>query len=98
PNFLDRASPALCHAAAGCHDQGLAQRMSVPCCPSAGLERDAGADRACRSIGLEQGINMDSAGKILGRSFAGRLRAISFDVHFLNASLKPPSYVLILFP
>src|SRR5207247_5099411 len=48
PNLLDQPSPALCQTATSCHDQRLAQRVSVPCRPSAGLERDTGADRACR--------------------------------------------------
>ena len=43
PDFLDGASPALRPAATGRHDQSLAQRMSVPCGPGAGLECDAGA-------------------------------------------------------
>src|SRR6266851_587117 len=73
PNFLNRTPPALYPAAASRHDQGLAQRVAVPCCPSAGLERDTGADRACRSGCLEQGVNAYRAGKVLGRSFAGRL-------------------------
>src|SRR5438874_12717891 len=73
PNVLDRTSPALYPAAASRHDQGLAQRVAVPCCPSAGLERDTGADRACRIGRLEQGVNAYSAGKVLCRSFAGRL-------------------------
>src|SRR6266487_2781058 len=30
PDFLDRAAPALRQAAAGGHDQGLAQRVGVP--------------------------------------------------------------------
>src|SRR6266568_1665524 len=57
PNFLDRASPALCPAAASCHDQGLTQRMRVPCGSSAMLKRDTGAACACRSLCLEKGIN-----------------------------------------
>src|SRR5207247_6664455 len=73
PNLLDRAAPALCQAAASRYDQGLAQRVGVPRCPSAGLERDTGAERACRSDGLEQGVNAHRAGKILGRSFARAL-------------------------
>ena len=36
PNFLDRPAPALCPAATGRHDQGLAQRMGVPCGPAPG--------------------------------------------------------------
>src|SRR5262249_24319824 len=43
PDLLDRAAPALGQAAAGRHDQGLAQRVGVPRRPGAGLERDAGA-------------------------------------------------------
>src|SRR5438445_6024187 len=73
PNFLDRATPALCQAAAGCHDESLAERVGVPCCPSAALEGDTGADGARRSVCLEQRVNTYSAGKILGRSFGGRL-------------------------
>src|SRR4051794_3089762 len=38
PNFFDRASPALYEAAASRHDQGLAERVSVPRSPRAGLE------------------------------------------------------------
>jgi hypothetical protein len=53
--FLGRASPALCQAAASRHDQGLAQRVAVPCCPSAGFERDTGVECACRSVCLKQG-------------------------------------------
>src|SRR5712692_155008 len=73
PNFLDRTAPALYPAEALRQDQGLAQRVAVPCGPSAGLERDTGADRACRIRCLEQGVNAYRAGKILGRTFAGRL-------------------------
>ncbi len=73
PNFLDRAAPALHPAAASRHDQGLAQRVGVPCCPSAGLERDTGARRACRIVRLEQGVDADRAGEPISRPFAGRL-------------------------
>src|SRR5438067_9411527 len=81
PNFLDRSSPTLYQAAAGCHDQGLAQRMSVPGCPGTRLECDTHAECACRIGRLEQRVNTYSAGKILVRSFARRLCATSFDVH-----------------
>src|SRR5208282_4164894 len=40
PDLLDRATPALGEAAAGSHDQGLAQRVGVPGGSSARLERD----------------------------------------------------------
>src|SRR5436190_7999421 len=44
---LDRAAPSLSAAAAGGHDQRLAQRVRVPRGPCAGLEGHAGADNAC---------------------------------------------------
>ena len=55
PNFLDRATPALRQTTAGRHYQGLAQRMGVPCCPSPGLERDAGANARARSFAWNRG-------------------------------------------
>src|SRR5947209_2442425 len=73
PNVLDRLPPALDSATASCHDQGLAQRMGMPCGPSAGLEGDTGADRAGRIGCLEQRVNAYRASKVLGRPFAGRL-------------------------
>src|SRR5437867_971395 len=48
PDFFDRAAPALHEATASRHNQGLAQRVSVPGCPSAWLERDTRAEHACR--------------------------------------------------
>jgi hypothetical protein len=60
--------------------------VGVPRCPSAWLERDTGPGHACRIGRLEQGVNADRTGKILGRSFARRLRATSFDVHVLYSS------------
>src|SRR5579859_554792 len=72
-NVLNRTSPALGAATARRHDQGLAQGVSMPCGPSARLECDTGADRAGGIGRLEEGVNADRAGKILGRSFARRL-------------------------
>jgi hypothetical protein len=57
PDLLDRVAPALHPADARCHDEGLAERMSVPCRPSSGIERDAGARRACRIVRLELSID-----------------------------------------
>ena len=73
PNLLDRPAPALRAAAAGGHDQGLAERVRVPGGPGAGLERDSGTGYACRIGGLENRVDADSAGEPLGRSFAGGL-------------------------
>ena len=73
PDFLDRAAPTLRPAATGRHDQGLAERMCVPCRPRAGLEGDAGAERARRSGRIEQRIDAHRAGEPIRRSLAGRL-------------------------
>ncbi len=90
PDLLDRSSPALREAAASRHDQGLAERVSVPCCPSARLERDTRTGRARRIGRLEQGIDADRAGKVVGWSLPRGLGAASLDFHrsFLH-SLGP---------
>ena len=54
----------------GRDDQGLPERVGVPCRAGAGLERDTRATRACRIGCLEQGIDTHSAGEIFRRSFA----------------------------
>src|SRR5258708_2914655 len=72
-NVLDWTTPALDPAIASRHNQGLAQGVSMPGGPSARLERDTGADHACRIGCLEQGVNTYRAGKVLDRSFTGRL-------------------------
>lgn len=43
PDFLNRASPALGPAATGRDDEGLPERMRMPCRPRAGFEGYAGA-------------------------------------------------------
>ena len=47
PNDLDGTAPVLYQSVARRHDEGLAQRMRVPCWPSARLEGDTRADSAC---------------------------------------------------
>src|ERR1700693_873600 len=81
PDFLDRSAPALRPAATGGHDEGLAQRMSVPGGTRARLESDAGPLRQCRIGRLKKRIDTYRAGKPLGRALARRLRANSLDVH-----------------
>src|SRR2546422_1943861 len=73
PNFFFRATFALHPPKSGSDDQGLPERMRVPCCPRAGLERDTDAEHARRIGCLEQWVNAYRAGKILVRSFAGGL-------------------------
>ena len=63
PDLLDRPALALRKAAAGRHDQCLPQRMRVPGCARAGLERDAGAADARRIGRLEQRVDADRAGE-----------------------------------
>src|SRR5215212_719646 len=82
PYFLGWASPTLCQAVTRCHNQGLAQRVGVPCGTGARLKRDTGADRPRWIVCLEQGVNAHGAGEILRSPFCGRLRTASFDVHF----------------
>src|SRR5205809_5183505 len=71
PNFFFRATFALHPPKSGSDDQGLPERMRVPCCPRAGLERDTDAEHARWFGCLEQWVNAYRAGKILVRSFAG---------------------------
>jgi hypothetical protein len=55
--------------------------MRVPGSPSAGFEGNPGAKCASWILRFEQGINADGAGEIFCLSFAGRLGAVSFDLH-----------------
>ena len=73
PDFLDRPALALRPAAAGRHDQRLAQRVRVPRGPGARLEGDAGAGDARRIGRLEQRIDPNRAGEPIRRPLAGRL-------------------------
>src|SRR5260370_427753 len=88
-DFLDPAAPNLHPPAAGCDDQGLAERVGVPCGASTGLEGDAGANNTCRVGSLEQRIDAHSARELFRRSLAGRLRTASLDLHGLT-----PLYLL----
>src|ERR1035438_4649751 len=82
PDFLDRPAPTLSPATAGRHDQGLTERVCMPRGPCARLECDAGAESACGSGRIEQRVDPHRTGKILRRSFGGRLRTTFLDVHF----------------
>src|SRR5438445_433153 len=73
PDFLDWPAPALRPAAAGRHDQGLAQRMRVPRGPGTRLEGDAGARDTPRIACFEQRIDPNRAGEPICRCFAGWL-------------------------
>jgi hypothetical protein len=85
-DFLDRAALALHPAATGRHDKCLSERMRVPGRARAGLERDAGAADARRIGRLEQRVDADRAGEPFGRPLAGRLCAVSLDIHRFSPS------------
>src|SRR5665213_3337626 len=72
-NVFDRPAPALRESAARRHEQRLPERMRVPRGSGAGLERDAGADRARGIRRREQRIDAHRAGEPVGRTFAGWL-------------------------
>src|SRR5260221_2474332 len=72
PDFLDGPTPPLGPAAAGRHDESLAERMRVPSGPRARLKGDAGSAHAARRGRIEQRINPDCARKPICRSLAGR--------------------------
>src|SRR6266487_3720900 len=72
-NFLDRSALTLRPAEAGGNYQRLTEWMCMPGGASTRLECDSCATNACRLGRLEQRVNPNCAGKIFGRSFAGRL-------------------------
>src|SRR5215831_15828742 len=74
PDLLARTAPALGPAAAGGDDERLAQRVRVPRRAGAGLECDAGADRAPRPRRFEQRINPHRTREVLRRSPPRRTR------------------------
>src|SRR2546428_9072596 len=80
-DFFDRGSPALNQAAASRDDEGLPQRVRVPRRPGAGLEGDTDAERPRRVGCLEQRVDADRAGEVLGGSLSGGLSAAPLDVH-----------------
>src|SRR5207248_8383998 len=80
-DFLEGAAVPLYQAVACRDDEDLAKGMRVPCRASARLEGDGVTRCPSRSSRLEQGINSYRAGKPIGRSLTGRLRATPLDLH-----------------
>ena len=85
-NFLYRATPVLCQASARRDNQLLTQRMSMPRGSRPRLECHTGCNRTCRCVCLKQWVNAYRSGKPVSRAFAGRLCAVSCDVHNLMMS------------
>src|SRR5882757_10914850 len=80
-DFFDLPALALHPAKPGRDDEGLTERMGVPHGAGAGLEADATAAQACRVAHLKQRIHADRAGEPCLGAFAGRPRAVAFNVH-----------------
>lgn len=80
-DFFDRSAFALSPAVAGSDDQGLTERVGVPCGPRARLEGDACTLNKRWIWCLEERIDPYRAGEPIGRSFGGRLRTVAFDLH-----------------
>jgi hypothetical protein len=80
-NLFDGATFVLRPSAACGDDEGLAERVGVPCSPRAGLEGDAGAGDKRRIRGLKEGVNADGAGKPIRWALGGGLGADALDVH-----------------
>jgi hypothetical protein len=80
-NLFDGTSFMLRPSAACGDDEGLAERVGVPCSPRAGLEGDAGAGHERRIRGLKEGVDADGAGKPIRGALGGGLRADALDIH-----------------
>src|SRR5690349_22153057 len=80
-DFLDRAAIALNPTETRHDDQGLAERMGVPCRACARLKGDQRAGYAGRIGWTEQRIDPHRPRKPLRPPFARWLCATSFDLH-----------------
>lgn len=78
---LDGAAPALGEAGAGGDDERLAEGVGVPGGAGAGLKGDARALAAGGCRGLEEGIDPDAAGEVVGRAFGRGAGTVSLNIH-----------------
>jgi hypothetical protein len=79
--FFNRAAFALRPATAGCHDESLPERMSMPGGSGAGFKSHTRSGGAGGSFGHEQRIDTDRAGEPFCRPLTRRLEADTFDLH-----------------
>ena len=84
---LFRLTPALRPAQPGRDDQRLTARVRVPRAACARLEGDTGTAELRRARQLKQRLDAHSAGEILCRPPARRLRPIAFDLHDISPRL-----------
>lgn len=82
-DFLNWSAPLLDISRASRHNQGLPQRMGMPCGPRTRLKRDPSTRRTCRLTRLEQGVDADGTCKVFGWSFSGGLRTVSPNLYCL---------------
>src|SRR5262245_35847452 len=66
-------------AGSGRHDQGLAERMGMPCRAGTRLERDVSPRRMGRVIRLKKRIPAYRTSEVFGRAFTGGPGAVSRD-------------------
>jgi hypothetical protein len=69
PDFFDGATLALHSTATGSDNEGLAQRMGMPCSSGTRFKRDRRGSCPSRIVGLKQGIDTNRAGKPVSRTF-----------------------------
>src|SRR3979490_532980 len=81
-DLLDRTTLALHPAGAGRDDQGLAQRMRVPCGAGSGLEGDDPATDARGFIPLKALVDRHGANEIIRRALGSRLRTLAQDFQY----------------
>src|SRR5437879_4996141 len=80
-DFFDLSALALRPAKAGRDDEGLTERMGVPCGAGAGLEGDVTTADACRIARLKHRVHTDRAGEPGLGAFARRPCAGAFGTH-----------------
>src|SRR4051812_33915418 len=90
PYFFDRSAPALVESASEGDDQRLPERMGMPVASRARLEADVRARRPRRLWRLEQRVDANGPGKMLGRCLLRRLRAAALDLHGYPRNTSTP--------
>src|SRR5690348_2438519 len=90
-DLLDGPTLALDPAEAGRDNQGLAERMCMPCGTGPRLEGNAGPSHPRGVRRGEKRVDAHRAGEVLGRAFAGGLRTSSLDFHVSNSFLEANS-------
>ena len=80
-DLFNGASFVLRPSAACGDDEGLAERVGMPCSSRAGLEGDAGGGNKRRIRSLKEGVDADGAGKPIRGALGGGFGADALDIH-----------------